>query len=96
MCDPTAGSALLGLTLGGQIYQGEKSRKAMERAQRQQSREADQAFNRANPKRPDVAAALARTAMAARGGASSTMSTGPRGVDPNALTLGRASLLGNG
>jgi hypothetical protein len=51
-------------------------------------------MNRANQKKPNVGTILAAAQQASKGGASGTMLTGPGGVDPNALTLGRTSLLG--
>lgn len=55
---------------------------------------ADEANNAANSHSPDVSATLAANLAAGRQGASGTMLTGPGGVDPNTLTLGRSSLLG--
>ena len=51
-----------------------------------EAKAADQAFNRTNQKKPAAANALP--------GGGSTMLTGPQGVDPNALTLGKSTLLG--
>lgn len=45
-------------------------------------------------KAPDVNALLAAAQEAAKGGPSSTMLTGPSGIDPSALTLGKSTLLG--
>lgn len=50
----------------------------------------DQEFNKLNQKKPNIAALL----RASERGISSTMLTGPTGVDPASLTLGRTSLLG--
>ena len=55
---------------------------------------ADEANNAANARSPDVAAAAARNAMAAQAGQSGTMLTGPSGIDPSKLTLGKQTLLG--
>ena len=53
----------------------------------QASQQADQQFNRANQRRPD-----AMPGPAGAGG--STMLTGPQGIDPGALPLGKSTLLG--
>lgn len=55
---------------------------------------ADEANNAANAKSPDAAAMMAANLAAGKQGASGTMLTGPGGVDPNSLTLGKPSLLG--
>lgn len=57
---------------------------------------ADEANNAANAKSPDAAAMMAANLAAGKQGASGTMLTGPGGVDPNSLTLGKTSLLGGG
>jgi len=66
-----------------------------------QAKKAEQQINAANQKRPDTAAILAAAQQAGRAGeqagragASGTMLTGPQGVDPNALALGKNTLLG--
>lgn len=83
------------------IYNGERQASAQEGAQRQakaaalkQEDAADQANNRANQKKPDTMAILDAAMQAGKGGASGTMLTGPQGVDPNALSLGKTTLLG--
>lgn len=58
------------------------------------AQQADEAFNRANAKSPDTAAMLSANLAAGKQGASGTMLTGPGGVDPSTLLLGRSSLLG--
>ena len=55
---------------------------------------ADQANNRANARKPNSQGLMSENAMAAKGGISGTMLTGPTGVDPNALQLGKTTLLG--
>ncbi len=62
------------------------SRQAEQQAQ-QAAQQADQQFNRANQRRPD-----AMPGPAGAGG--STMLTGPQGIDPGALPLGKSTLLG--
>ena len=56
--------------------------------------ESERATNRANAKSPDVSAMLTANMLSGKGGGSSTMLTGPGGVDPSQLTLGKSSLLG--
>lgn len=58
--------------------------------------QADQANNKANQKRANSSALLSSNQMAAKGGQSGTMLTGPNGVDPSALQLGKTTLLGGG
>ena len=54
------------------------------------------AINQANRKKPDVSSIMQAAGASASGGASGTMLTGPTGVDPNALSLGKSTLLGSG
>lgn len=82
---------------GYSIYSGERAQRAQEDAMRKQEAEAqkqetaaDIASNRSNRKTPNLAAIMKNN----KGGAGSTMLTGPQGVDPGALTLGRNTLLG--
>lgn len=60
-----------------------------------QERKSDMAQNAANQKTPDIAGILARAANASKVGVSSTMLTGPSGIDPTSLNLGKSSLLGS-
>jgi hypothetical protein len=85
-----------------QYDNGQKQQSAQRDAQAQalkssqdQAALADQANNRANGKKPNVAGLLSENAMAAKGGIGGTMLTGPTGISPNDLTLGRTTLLGN-
>lgn len=66
---------------------------AIEAATKQASA-AEQATNRANAKVPDIASMLSENVLNAKGGQSGTMLTGPQGIDPNALLLGKKTLLG--
>lgn len=52
------------------------------------------ATNRANQKKPNSNAILSRAQQAGKGGQSGTMLTGSQGVDPNSLSLGKNTLLG--
>lgn len=63
---------------------------AAEQAQSQQRR-SEMAINAANQKQPDMSAIQK---AAASGGVAGTMLTGPSGVDPAALSLGKSTLLG--
>lgn len=90
------------------IYSGERAADAQQEAmrkqeeaqkqaldiQKKQAATAEQNINRANRKQPDVAAISQQSqAMAGQGGGS-TMLTGPQGVNPNELSLGKSTLLG--
>lgn len=56
-------------------------------------RKSEMAQNAANQPAPNVASILARAAMSGNNGLSSTMLTGPAGVNTN-LNLGKSTLLG--
>lgn len=102
MCDPVTASLVVGgLGVGVQAYQGQQAQKAQGAASRsamdaatKQADMADQANNKANGKQPDTAGLLSANQMAAKGGVSGTMLTGPQGVDPKTLLLGKTTLLG--
>jgi hypothetical protein len=71
---------------------------AAEQATVQATKQADlaeQANNRANAKSPDITAVLSANEQSAKGGQSSTMLTGPTGVDMSQLNLGKNTLLGS-
>ena len=87
--------------VGASVYTSSQATKTAHQAQDQAkanaaatAKQADEANNRANAKSPDSAAALAANILAGKSGASGTMLTGPGGIDPSQLTLGRQSLLG--
>ena len=63
-------------------------------AAEQQMSMSQQANNRANQATPDTAAIMGMSQQAAKGGAGSTLLTGPGGIDPNQLALGKNTLLG--
>lgn len=102
----SAGAAAAGT--GYAIYSGQKQagqqKKALARQNTAQQtaeaaalsteRKAEVAQNAANQKVPNVAQILARAATMGNGGLSSTMLTGPSGVDGASLNLGKTSLLG--
>ena len=59
-----------------------------------QASSSQQAVNRANQQSPDTASIMSEAGQAAKGGGAGTMLTGPMGVDPNQLALGKNTLLG--
>jgi len=59
-----------------------------------QEKQADQDANRLNQKKPDTSAILAAASQAGKGGVAGTMLTGSQGVAPDALQLGKSTLLG--
>ena len=58
-----------------------------------QRKQSEMAINQANRQTPNVAGIM--ESASAMGGAGGTMLTGPTGVDPNALALGKSTLLGS-
>lgn len=83
------------------IYSGERADKEQKKAQNEaranadrQAAAADQAMNKANQKKPDVSAILSAASQSGKAGPSGTMLTGPQGVDPSMLSLGKNTLLG--
>lgn len=75
------------------VWQAKKAQSAQEKAQKKAEAQADEATNRANRKTPDASMIL-KAAQKAGSGLSSTMLTGPGGVDPASLSLGKSTLLG--
>ena len=63
--------------------------------QRRGAKAADEATNSANQKRANTAGILDAAAQSGKAGASGTMLTGPQGIDPNLLNLGKTTLLGS-
>ena len=94
--------ALSGFTSGLSYDQGKAQQKSAAKAAEQaqanadkQASQADQAFNAANQKRPDTSAILSAAQQSGKSGPSGTMVTGPQGIDPSSLTLGKTTLLGS-
>ena len=90
-----AGAAVAG------AVNGASANKANKQATQQAQANADatlkkstEATNKANQKKPDTSAIIDAVMQAGKTGASGTMLTGPTGVDPNALALGKTTLLG--
>ena len=93
--------------LGYSIASGEDAKKKQadalskqEAAQKQavsaaqgQRKKSEMAINQANRATPNVQGIM--ESASAMGGAPGTMLTGPTGVDPNALALGKSTLLGS-
>lgn len=65
-----------------------------EKASEMAANRAEMAANRANQKRPDTRSILDAARQAGKSGVSGTMLTGPAGVDPALLSLGKNTLLG--
>jgi len=76
-----------------QAMQSQAMQQAKVIADQQATTQTEQ-INRANAKSPDSGALLAANQQSAKGGQSGTMLTGPAGIDPNTLSLGKSSLLG--
>ena len=103
------GLAVAGAGLGYTIASGEDAKKKQAQAlSRQESAQvqavkaaesqrmtSEMAINQANRKKPDVSSIMQAAGESASGGAAGTMMTGPTGVNPNALSLGKSTLLGS-
>ena len=74
--------------------QQKKAQNQAARAAVSQQRQSEMVTNAANRRTPDINSIMSAASQAAKTGPSSTMLTGPSGVDPNSLALGRSSLLG--
>lgn len=93
--------AAAGYMAGDAVQSGQDAMKAQAKASaiaiinaNKAADQADQAFNRANGKQPDLAGLYSANERDSKGGISGTMLTGPQGVDPKTLMLGRNTLLG--
>lgn len=82
------------------IYSGERAAKKQSQAQAQaekqakeQALQAERDFNKANSKKVNTAGLL-QAAQQDGGGVSSTMLTGPEGIENDQLKLGKQNLLG--
>ena len=87
--------------IGASVYNGQQqsadAKKARDQAAANAKKtelQADMANNKANQKSPDTSAILDAQNQAGKSGVSGTMLTGPGGVNPAALTLGKSTLLG--
>jgi hypothetical protein len=63
-------------------------------AAQEQKKASEEQINAATRKSPDVSGIMAAAESVQQGGVGSTMLTGPTGVDPNDLKLGKSTLLG--
>lgn len=93
---------------GYTVYNGERAAEAQQKALVEQKKSQDEArgaaqreaqrqeqqMNAANAKAPDASNVLAKAQQDAKGGQSGTMLTGPQGIDPSMLALGKNTLLG--
>lgn len=103
MADPiTLMAAAVAGSTASSIYTGQKQAKAQKRAAtqaarqaEQQQRQAEREFNRANQKRPNIAAIMTRNRAAGGGGLAGTFLTGQGGAPVSSGMLGRTSLLGS-
>lgn len=84
-----AGAAIQADAARRQRNQGKDAARAAEQQAQQASKQAEMETNRANQRTANSAEAQRPNA-----GLGGTMLTGPQGVDPNALSLGRNTLLG--
>ena len=71
----------------------EAAQKQAVNAAQGQRKQSEMAINQANRQTPNVQGIM--ESASAAGNAASTMLTGPTGVDPNALALGKSTLLGS-
>ena len=71
----------------------EAAQKQAVNAAQGQRKQSEMAINQANRATPNVQGIM--ESASAMGGAGGTMLTGPTGVDPNALALGKSTLLGS-
>lgn len=109
MCGPLAiPIAMVGtaaIAAGASIYSANKAASAQKAAMKQAEQQAlkqaaddkaanERLINSANRKRSDFASMIAQNMGAGGSGVGSTMLTGPGGSNPNATSLGRATLLG--
>lgn len=95
----TIGAAVLGAVVSG--VQGQKQASAAKSAANQAQSNADKLYaqqdqqnNKANARGPDTDALFAQNQIEGQQGQSGTMLTGPTGVDPSTLALGKNTLLG--
>lgn len=104
MCLPALPLAILGasaLGAGASVISSANKAKATNAAtasnERQAAAEAqrsEQQFNKANQKTPDIAAMMSKNQDAMKSGMGATFLTGPQGVSPSSIGLGKTTLLG--
>ncbi len=96
-------AVIAGVSTAASVYSSNQQKQQAKGAQYQaqqaalkQEKQMEQQINAANKKRVNTNALLDSASQSARAGASGTMLTGPQGVDPSMLTLGKTTLLGGG
>jgi uncharacterized protein HemX len=103
------GVAAMAAGVGYSIYAGEQGKKAQEDAMRKQeaaqaqarqqaerqATESRAAIRRQERQTPNIAGIMQAAQQTGTGGPASTMLTGPAGIDPAQLQLGRNTLLGS-
>jgi len=88
----------VGVSAAQGAEQADAAKKSMEQSQANANKmaaQADQEFNKVNQKKPDTSAILSAAQQSGKMGASGTMLTGPQGIDPAKLSLGKSTLLGS-
>jgi cell division protein FtsL len=78
-----------------QEAQAAQMQEAMNRQVAQQEKSMADSMERGVPRRASGNTMMSQAEQSAQSGASSTMLTGPTGVDPTQLALGRSTLLGS-
>lgn len=94
---PVIAAVAAAVGTGYAVYSGERQASEQRKAERQAKRQAEiaeQEANRARRNPANAGALIDRAAQSAQAGAPGTMLTGPQGVDPNQMALGRNTLLG--
>lgn len=77
------------------LQQQQQAQKEAKQEAQQQQRQSEMAVNAANRKQPDVSGIMDQAGQGVNAGVSGTMLTGPTGVNPNQLALGKNTLLGS-
>lgn len=90
-----AGVAVSATQGAAQEKQAKQSMEQSKAAADKTAAQADQQFNQQNMKKPDTSAILSAAQQSGKMGAAGTMLTGPQGVDPTQLQLGKSTLLGS-
>jgi len=89
-----AGTILGGIQGSKQLSAQKAAQRANEQAAQKAASDAEQATNKANAKKPNIAALMAANLGAAGAGVGGTTLTGPMGAGVDASALGKNTLLG--